>query len=270
MIAVRQHPPNGWTIDDMMADLRLSGIDAGDLLVVHSSLRSMGYVAGGAAAVVEALVHTVGPTGTVMFPALTFDGSVTAFLRTHEVVDLRRRPSHNGAIPRAAGQRRDAVRSVHPTHPAIAIGPAAAELFAGNQDGQGPTGEDSPFARAARAGGTIVLIGVDCSANTTLHCVEERAAPYVFNGELFAPLTLDPAGCGHRIRVRGYTTDTPRHFTAIEPRLLDEGIMTLGRLGSAPLRLCDGRRLLTEVTAWVRQDPYLLGTPKGANADAAG
>ncbi|MFW6146474.1 MAG: AAC(3) family N-acetyltransferase [Planctomycetota bacterium] len=270
MIAIRKHPPTGWTIDDMMADLKLSGVRSGDLLVVHSSLSRMGYVAGGAAAVVEALVHTVGPTGTVVFPALTFEGSMTRFLRTHEQVDLRQRPSHNGAIPRAAGQRRDASRSVHPTHTVIAIGPAAPHLFAGNQDGQGPTGPASPFARAAMAGGKIVLIGVDCSVNTTLHCVEEQAAPYIFNGEVFAPLTIDLDGRGHRIHVRGYTTATHRHFPAIEPRLQDEGIMTIGHLGSAPSRLCDGRRLLTEVTAWVRQEPYLLGTPNATNADAAG
>ncbi|NLF30693.1 MAG: AAC(3) family N-acetyltransferase [Planctomycetes bacterium] len=261
MIALRQHPPTGWTIDDLIADLRAAGIRPGGLLVVHSSLKSIGYVAGGAEAVVEALVRAVAPAGTVLFPALTFQGSLTRFLREHDVIDLRQRPSHNGAIPRAAGRRGDAVRSIHPTHTVIAIGPAAADLFAGHQDGQGPTGTDSPFARAAMAGGTIVLIGVDCSTNTTLHCVEEAAAPYTFNGEVFAPLTIDLDGREHRIRVRGYTTETPRRFASIEPRLLDEGIMTFGRLGSAPLRLCDGRRLLTEVTAWVRQEPYLLAAP---------
>ena len=120
MIAMRHHPPTGWTIDDLLADLRTSGIRPGDLLVVHSSLKSLGYVAGGAEAVVEALVRAVGPAGTVLFPALTFEGSLTRFLREHDMIDLRRRPSHNGAIPRAAGQRRDARRSVHPTHTVIA------------------------------------------------------------------------------------------------------------------------------------------------------
>jgi len=250
---------DGWTIDQLTADLAASGIAAGDLLVVHSSLRSIGHVAGGAAAVVEAFVRAVGATGTVLFPGLTFDGSMTVFLRADPVVDLRQRPSHNGAIPRAAGQRPDAVRSIHPTHTAIGIGPAAGDLFAGNQSGQGPMGVDSPFHKAAMAGGRVVLVGVDCSTNTTLHCVEELAAPYIYNGEVFHIRAIDLEGREHAFTIRGYTTCTPRRFGSIEPRLLDAGIMTMGRLGDADVRICDGRRLIETVTEWVRAEPYLLG-----------
>lgn len=255
--------PEGWTVDDLATDLAQASIAPGDLLVIHSSLSSIGHVKGGAATVVEAFVRAVGPTGTLLWPGLTFAGSMTMFLRDNPVVDLRRRPSHNGAIPRAAGERADAVRSIHPTHTAIGIGPKAGELFSGDQDGQGPLGTESPFFKAAQASGRIVLLGVTCRANTTLHCVEELAAPYIFGDETFDVRTIDLTGREHRIGVRGYTTCTPRCFESIEPRLVAEGIMTTGRMGAATVSILDGRRLLAEVTEWVRREPTLLGKPTG-------
>ncbi len=248
----------GLTVDNLVADLRQAGVAAGDILTVHSSLRSIGHVQGGPAAVVEALVRAVSPGGTVLFPGLTFNGSVTVFLREQRVIDLREHPSHNGAIPRAAGERADAVRSLHPTHTAIAIGPAAADLFAGDQSGEGPCGENSPFALAAKAGGKVVLVGVTNGCNTTLHCVEEAAAPYIFCGEEFDATAIGAAGRERTVTVKGYTTSQPRDFAGIEPRLLESGIMTMHTLGQAELRVIDGRRLVTEVTDWVRAEPFLL------------
>ena len=51
-----------------MAGLRALGVGAGDLIQVHSSLSSLGYVEGGAAAVGDALLEAVAPGGTVMVP----------------------------------------------------------------------------------------------------------------------------------------------------------------------------------------------------------
>ncbi|NKB67318.1 MAG: hypothetical protein GKR89_09685 [Candidatus Latescibacteria bacterium] len=46
-------------------DLRTLGLRPGAHVEVHSSLSSMGYIAGGAATVVDALMHTVEPTGAL-------------------------------------------------------------------------------------------------------------------------------------------------------------------------------------------------------------
>jgi aminoglycoside 3-N-acetyltransferase len=246
----------------LLDDLRAAGVADGDSLVVHASLKSIGQVDGGPEAVVACLVEAVGPGGVALFPSLTFDGSMTQFLRRLDgPVDLRRIESRNGAIPRAAGRHPAARRSVHPTHPVIAIGQAETvdHLFGGDQDGQGPLGRDCPFYRAAAGGGTIALIGVTNRVNTTLHCLEEAAAPYIFNcGETFTVPVIGDDGAERTIRVRGYTTDTPRDFDAIEPVLLAEGIMTLARLGRAELRIIDGRRLLTRGLELLGENPRLL------------
>lgn len=251
-------PTSGIGVDELVADLRQAGVCEDDILVVHSSLRSIGHVDGGPSTVVESLVQAVGPGGTVLFPALTIDGSVTEFMRRQNVVDLRESPPTTGAISRAAAVREDALRSAHPTHSVVAIGGLASELLSGNQSGQGPCGTESPFCKAAQAGGKILMIGTRNSTNTTLHTIEEIAAPYIFIGETFDMEVIDLDGQKHRVAVKGYTTSTPRNFNGIELRLLEEGIMTIHRLGQAEMRVIDGKRLLTEGTEWVRQQPFLL------------
>ena len=57
------------TRDRLAADLRRLGVQSGDLLMIHSSLRSLGHVVGGAPTVVDALLEILGPTGTLVGPS---------------------------------------------------------------------------------------------------------------------------------------------------------------------------------------------------------
>ena len=78
------------TTADIVAGLHALGIQEGDLLQVHSSLSALGYVQGGAEAVVDALLQAVGASGTVMVP--TFNHGTVA------VFDPATSPSVSGAI----------------------------------------------------------------------------------------------------------------------------------------------------------------------------
>ena len=69
--------------------LRRLGLGPGDVVLVHSSLSSLGVVLGGAEAVVDALLEAVSPGGTVMVPTLT--GSPLDRLRP-PVFDPQRTP----------------------------------------------------------------------------------------------------------------------------------------------------------------------------------
>ena len=44
------------------------GLESGDTVMVHTSLSQIGYVCGGARAVIEALIEVVGDEGTIMMP----------------------------------------------------------------------------------------------------------------------------------------------------------------------------------------------------------
>lgn len=54
--------------DDIVNELKKIGLKKNDVVMVHTSLKSMGYVCGGAQTVIEALLEVVGEEGTVMMP----------------------------------------------------------------------------------------------------------------------------------------------------------------------------------------------------------
>ena len=56
----------------LRSDLENIGVCPGDVLVVHSSLKSMGYVDGGARCVISALRDAIGEEGTLVFPTFTY------------------------------------------------------------------------------------------------------------------------------------------------------------------------------------------------------
>jgi len=59
------------TKDRIKAGLRGLGLKEGDMVMVHASVSSFGHVEGGGEALIDALLETVGPEGTVMMPTFT-------------------------------------------------------------------------------------------------------------------------------------------------------------------------------------------------------
>lgn len=54
--------------EEIVKKLREAGLEKGDVVMVHTSLKRMGYVCGGAQTVIEALMEVVGENGTIMMP----------------------------------------------------------------------------------------------------------------------------------------------------------------------------------------------------------
>ena len=58
-----------FTQNDIVDDLKRLGLERGDVVEVHSSLRSMGFVEGGAPTVINALMDAVGEDGAIVMSA---------------------------------------------------------------------------------------------------------------------------------------------------------------------------------------------------------
>ncbi|MED1448875.1 AAC(3) family N-acetyltransferase, partial [Bacillus pacificus] len=61
------------TIKTITNDLRKLGLEKGMTVIVHSSLSSIGWVSGGAVAVVEALMNVITEEGTIIMPTQSSD-----------------------------------------------------------------------------------------------------------------------------------------------------------------------------------------------------
>ncbi len=229
---------------NQLADL---GLERGDQLLVHSSLSSIGWVEGGADAVIDALLQSVGQEGTVLFPTLT--GAVTDSPETPPHFDARNSPCWTGKIPETARLRPDAVRSLHPTHSVVAFGRYASWFTSDHELVRTPCGYGSPYDKLASVGGKILLIGVTQQCNTSYHHAEEvSGAPIVLQDKTMEITMTDMHG---RQLTMAHTALHKWHYSrdydAFEPEMLRQGICRIGRLGEASVRIVDAadlRRLL--------------------------
>ena len=217
------------TSDEITAGLHALGLRAGDLVHVHSSLKSLGHVVGGAEAVVDALLAVVAPGGTVMVP--TFNHGAV------EVFEVGIAPSHNGAITEALRRRRDAVRSIHPTHPYAAIGPLAEELMEGHLQA-GTFGVDSPLGRCGRLGGWVLLLGVGMNVNTSARIGETMARVHCLGFGQFERRVRFPSGETIAAWSDMWRDGPCRiEWDALEQLMVQRGLITDGRIGMAQCRL---------------------------------
>jgi aminoglycoside 3-N-acetyltransferase len=161
---------------DLARDLARLGIQPGDALFVHSSLKSLGYVEGGAATVIRALQDAVGPQGTLMVPTYYLPGGTvraTCEMRDY-VFDPRRHGTNMGRLPEAFLAAGDIHRSIHPTHSVSAWGRNAAWLTEGHHHAPSIFGTGSPWQRFIETDNAKVLgLGISMGPVTFYHALED-------------------------------------------------------------------------------------------------
>ena len=169
-----------YSIDTLKQDLRDLGIEAGDILFVHSSFKSLGPVEGGAESVIQALEAAIGPEGLLLMPSFNL---VKWELRS-ETWDHNNTPSTVGWITELFRRLPRVYRSDHYSHSVAARGKGAKAFVGGHrrQEGYGSAwdrepwgktfGLHSPMYRAYQADAKLLMLGVDYYTSTYIHLVE--------------------------------------------------------------------------------------------------
>ena len=191
------------TKQDLIAGFRLLGLREGGIVGVHSSLSRFGYVEGGAEAVIDALLETVGNEGSVVMPAYSNnlerqeippeEQAMGMTWKSHVLpFDPARDGAWTGKITDTFWRRKGALRGANRTHSLAAIGPQAAKLVEG-------------WHQLLALDGSILLLGVTLGNCSSMHLAEEgitlpRSIVEKMSNAGRAPREVPPRGMGDRLR----------------------------------------------------------------------
>ena len=174
------------TIDTICQGLTKLGVNRGDILLVHSSLSSLGWVCGSAQSVIIALLNVLGSNGTLVMPAHSGDLSdpaewenppvpkewIQTIYENMPAFEPGKTPSRGmGCIAELFRTFPNTLRSDHPQLSFAANGRLAAEIV----DGHVLTpqlGMNSPLGKMYRLGAKVLLLGVGFDSCTSFHLAE--------------------------------------------------------------------------------------------------
>ena len=192
------------SFDVIVKDLQNLGLEKGDTAIVHSSLKSMGQVDGGANTVIDAILEVIGLNGTVLFPAFSWDPCISTLK-----FDANNTPCCVGKIPETFRTRANVVRSLHPTHSLSAYGKLAIDITKNHYLDTTPVGKNSPYQKLIELGGKILMLGCGLRPNTFMHGVEEIAnVPYCL-GDAKTYTIIDGCGKEFKMTVNGHNFHRP-------------------------------------------------------------
>jgi aminoglycoside 3-N-acetyltransferase len=234
----------------LVAQLRALGLPAGATVVVHTSFKAVGPVAGGPEGLIAALTEVLGAVGTLVMPAMSDDDEVP-----FDVVSTPCRGM--GVVADTFHRLPGVVRSDNPASFA-ARGPLARAIAAPHPLSP-PHGSDSPVGRAAALGGLVLLLGVGHAEDTTLHLAEVLAGvPYRARKQ--ATLLRD----GRVVRVDYEESDhCCAGFARADEWLRARGLQREGTVGQATARLVRASDLLGVAVPVLLEDPFAFLHARG-------
>ena len=237
-----------------IADL---GIEPHDTVLVHSSMKAIGAVEGGADTVLDAFSEVLKP-GLLVLPTHTWE-QVTP---DNPVFDVLEESSCVGLLTNLFRKRPGVVRSWHPTHSVAALGNDAVDFVAGEEDVDTPCARQGCWGKLYDRKAKVLFLGAELSRNTLIHGVEEwanipnRLTSYHVLYKIKTPdgRILDRPMRRHSAPI----SDVSRNYAKLAEPLLERGIAVQGIIGDAASVLIEVAPMVELTTEFLKRNPDLF------------
>lgn len=246
-------------IDQLLLEdeLRKVGIKQGDVVIVHSSLKSVGNVTGGAETVIKAFQKVLTEKGTLVLPTFTF--SLIQWAK--EPFNKNTTPSRVGIITEIFRQMDGVSRNNHPTHSIAAWGALKDELIQTDLTAP-PCGIGSVFEKLFNLNAKILMLGTRQDTNTMLHFCEKKAGlKYInipFSTDREHEIALMKDGEAIKEVIISEVPGCSRGFNKSEKYLRKAGIIKDVWIGEARSQLLEAKPLVKEMVKILKRHPDLL------------
>jgi aminoglycoside 3-N-acetyltransferase len=233
------------------------GVTAGDILLVHSSYKSLGGVEGGPQTVIDALLAVLGENGTLIMPTFNFD-----FCKGVPW-DVRNTPSQMGVITNMVRENPNAKRVFHPIYSFAVLGKQADALT--RERYKSSFEEKSLFGKLRALGGKIMIIGLSYTNSMTFfHHVEEMEGVDYRYIKAFTGQVTEEDGRTYEDTFTMLVRDLDKGvITEVNPMgaLMEEaGIISVRKIGETDVKLMRADDVYRFTAREMRRDPQLLYT----------
>lgn len=243
---------------DLINCISAIGITPEDTLLIHSSMKSIGAVEGGADTVLDAFIEYM-DSGLLIFPTHTW----AQISDDYPVFNPLTEPSCVGLLSNLFLKRPGVVRSWHPTHSVAAFGKDAESYVAGEEKWDTPCPREGCWGKLYDRKAKILFLGCSLRRNTLLHGVEEwnhiplRLADEYQNLSIVKP---DGTKIGRPLyRHYNPSGDISENYGKMEAPFVYAGIARKGLIGDAVSILCDAAGMVELTTSFLHKDPNLFG-----------
>jgi len=253
----------------LVADLKKLGIASDDTLMLHASVKAIGWIVGGPDIVIQALLDVLGPEGTLMMYVGWEDSPCDlknwskelqqAYSEECPPFDPVKSRAYRkwGILTEYLRTWPGAFRSGHPEASCAAVG-AKAKWLTEDHPLQYGYGVGSPLAKLCEAKGKVLLLGAPFGALTILHYAEHVAnVPNKRIVHYEMPILQD----GQKIRVKIEEFDTcgtilpnaREYFQTIPREYLSSSRGRSGKVGEAQSYLFDAAEFVQFAVEWIER-----------------
>lgn len=257
----------------LVAELSSLGVGPGQVVMLHASIRSIGWIVGGPDTILDALLGLLTPAGTLCM-YISWEEWERTLVSFSDLAPGQQQIYHAECPPfdpqTSRGNREysilaeyirtrpGAYRSNHPTASVSAIGAQAQWITADHPLNYG-YGYGSPWDKVVQLGGKILLLGSPLNSVTLLHYAEHISR--IPNKKIVhnrVPLLLD----GQRVWIEFEEYDTcwgirnwesEEYFSVILHEYLSSGHGRRGRIGGADSYLLDAAELAGFAVEWIER-----------------
>lgn len=243
--------------DDLKQQILTLGVKPEDTLLVHSSMKAIGEVEGGADTVLDAFSEVLAP-GLLVLPTHTWR-QVNA---EYPIFDVAHEPSCVGILTNLFRQRPGVYRSWHPTHSVAALGKNAKEFTQGEEEFDTPCPRQGCWGKLYDRGAKLLFLGAHINRNTIIHGAEEWAKiPNRLTAGHQALKIRTPDGRLLERPMRRHAAPVPdisKNYGKLETPLFELGLAKRGKIGDAESILIDIVPMIDWTFRFLKQDPDLF------------
>ncbi|MDA3812082.1 MAG: AAC(3) family N-acetyltransferase [Spirochaetaceae bacterium] len=246
-----------YTKDDLIKDIRAMGIKPTDTLMIHSSMKAIGKVDGGAETVLDAFIEYM-KDGLLIFPTHSWD----KINSENNLYDPRTQPSCVGLLTNLFMKRPETLRSWHPTHSVAAQGQDAEAYIQGEEKTTTACPRFGCWGKLYDRKAKILFLGCSMKRNTYIHGVEEWCdVPDRIAAVAEMLLIKTPDGrileCP-QFRHHSPIEDISSNYAKLQIPLVKKGIAIKGFIGAAESYLCDAVDMADLTTEFLKKNPDLF------------